>query len=115
MIRGVRALRAAVPCVLHHHERWDGAGYPDRLAGDQIPPPARILAVADAFDAMTSTRPYRDALSAPAAGRPVTSTSLPRRTAPGVCARQTKSARNPSAFGVIGFILQPAQGDGPTS
>jgi HD-GYP domain-containing protein (c-di-GMP phosphodiesterase class II) len=62
MLRGIRSLRAALPCVLHHHERWDGSGYPHGLAGEAIPRPARIMAVADAFDAMTSTRPYRDAL-----------------------------------------------------
>ena len=45
--------------VRHHHERWDGSGYPDRLAGDEIPLGARIIAVCDAFDAMTSARPYR--------------------------------------------------------
>ncbi len=49
--------------VLHHHERWDGAGYPDGLAGDRIPLGARIIFVSDAFDAMTSERPYRDSLS----------------------------------------------------
>jgi HD-GYP domain-containing protein (c-di-GMP phosphodiesterase class II) len=49
--------------VLHHHERWDGAGYPNRLAGDQIPLGARIIFVADAYDAMTSERAYRDPLS----------------------------------------------------
>ncbi|SFH33745.1 HD domain-containing protein [Desulfotomaculum arcticum] len=49
--------------VLHHHERWDGTGYPDGLAGDDIPLIARIIAVADAFDAMTTDRPYRKALS----------------------------------------------------
>ena len=49
--------------VRHHHERWDGAGYPEGLRGEEIPLPARTLAVADAFDAMTSTRPYRPALS----------------------------------------------------
>ena len=62
LLDGVRALRAALPCVLHHHERWDGGGYPHGLAGAKIPRAARILAVADAFDAMTTTRPYRDAL-----------------------------------------------------
>jgi HD-GYP domain-containing protein (c-di-GMP phosphodiesterase class II) len=67
MIRGVRALRAALPCVLHHHERWDGGGYPDGLAGTAIPRAARILAVADAFDAMTTNRPYREALPREAA------------------------------------------------
>ena len=49
--------------VLHHHERWDGSGYPDGLAGDRIPLGARIIFVADAFDAMTSDRLYRPALS----------------------------------------------------
>ncbi len=49
--------------VRHHHERWDGAGYLHRLAGEEIPFIARILAVADAFSAMTTTRPYRKALS----------------------------------------------------
>ena len=48
--------------VRHHHERWDGSGYVDRLAGDEIPLIARILAVSDAFSAMTTTRPYRKAL-----------------------------------------------------
>jgi response regulator RpfG family c-di-GMP phosphodiesterase len=51
-----------IDVVRHHHERWDGAGYPDRLAGEQIPLGARIFAVADTLDAMTSSRPYRAAL-----------------------------------------------------
>jgi HD-GYP domain-containing protein (c-di-GMP phosphodiesterase class II) len=49
--------------VLRHHERWDGAGYPDGLAGDDIPLGARIIFVADAYDAMTSDRIYRDQVS----------------------------------------------------
>ncbi len=49
--------------VLHHHERWDGMGYPEGLSGENIPLFSRIIAVADAFDAMTSDRPYRRALS----------------------------------------------------
>jgi len=49
--------------VLHHHERWDGTGYPDGLKGEDIPLLARIIAVADAYDAMTTDRPYRKALS----------------------------------------------------
>jgi HD-GYP domain-containing protein (c-di-GMP phosphodiesterase class II) len=48
--------------IRHHHERWDGQGYLDRLEGEAIPLIARILAVADAFSAMTTTRPYRKAL-----------------------------------------------------
>jgi HD-GYP domain-containing protein (c-di-GMP phosphodiesterase class II) len=55
---------AHLRCVVrHHHERWDGTGYPDRLAGDAIPLPARLVALADAFDAMNSDRPHRKALS----------------------------------------------------
>jgi HD-GYP domain-containing protein (c-di-GMP phosphodiesterase class II) len=49
--------------VKHHHERFDGDGYPDRLKGEQIPLPARLLAVADTFDALCSERPYRPAYS----------------------------------------------------
>ena len=45
--------------IRNHHERWDGKGYPDKLAGDDIPLGAQIVAIADAFDAMTSSRPYR--------------------------------------------------------
>ncbi len=63
MVQLVRPLRRAVPAVLHHHERWDGRGYPGGLVGEQIPVEARILAVADTFDAMTSDRAYRRALS----------------------------------------------------
>jgi HD-GYP domain-containing protein (c-di-GMP phosphodiesterase class II) len=53
--------------VLHHHERWDGAGYPDGLKGEQIPLGARIIFVTDAYDAMTSDRIYRPKRSADAA------------------------------------------------
>ncbi len=53
--------RAALDVVRHHHERWDGRGYPDGLAGTRIPLWARIFAVADTVDAMTSDRPYRRA------------------------------------------------------
>ena len=59
----VRGLWDIVPAVRHHHERYDGMGYPDRLKAYDIPIGARILSVADAFDAMTSARPYRNALT----------------------------------------------------
>lgn len=49
--------------IRHHHERWDGMGYPDGLMGEEIPLGARIIAVADSYDAMTTDRPYRRALS----------------------------------------------------
>lgn len=55
-------IRNLLPGVLYHHERYDGTGYPDGLAGDAIPLLARILAVADAYDAMSTTRPYRQAV-----------------------------------------------------
>ena len=63
LIAGVRSLVRALPYVLFHHERWDGDGYPTRRAGLEIPLEGRILALADAFDAMTSPRPYRGALT----------------------------------------------------
>ena len=54
--------RDGAAIIRSHHERWDGAGYPDGLAGEAIPLGARIIAVADVYDAMTSDRPYRAAL-----------------------------------------------------
>lgn len=59
ILEKLNKLRFALPGVLYHHERWDGNGYPHRLRGEEIPLMARILAVADSFDAMTSSRPYR--------------------------------------------------------
>ncbi len=52
-------LRHLTPAVRHHHERWDGAGYPDKLAGERIPLPARLIAVADAYHVMTAGRAYQ--------------------------------------------------------
>jgi putative nucleotidyltransferase with HDIG domain len=57
-LSNIQELKPVIPIVRNHHERWDGTGYPDRLAKDDIPLLARIVAVADAFDAMTSDRPY---------------------------------------------------------
>ncbi|MFR0358143.1 HD-GYP domain-containing protein [Streptomyces sediminimaris] len=67
MVRGIGFLGEARAAVLHHHERLDGSGYPYGLVGAQIPESARVVAVADAFDAMTSTRSYRRARPVPAA------------------------------------------------
>ena len=61
IIRDMPSLRAQIGGVRHHHERLDGSGYPDGLVGGQIPLDARIIAVADVFDALTSARSYRDA------------------------------------------------------
>jgi len=63
MVRHLDFLKPAQAAILHHHERLDGSGYPDGLAGEAIPLEARILAVVDAYDAMTSARPYRPPLS----------------------------------------------------
>jgi HD-GYP domain-containing protein (c-di-GMP phosphodiesterase class II) len=62
MLRGVDFLGPALPVIRHHHERWDGTGYPDGIRGGDIPIGARIVAVCDSFDAMTSDRPYRRAM-----------------------------------------------------
>jgi HD-GYP domain-containing protein (c-di-GMP phosphodiesterase class II) len=59
-----KSLRSSLPAVLYHHERWDGEGYPTGRAGAEIPLEARVLAVVDSFDAMTSDRPYRLAMPA---------------------------------------------------
>jgi 4-methyl-5(b-hydroxyethyl)-thiazole monophosphate biosynthesis len=61
-IVGIDNLSHIVPVILHHHERWDGTGYPARLKGEQIPLHARIVCITDAFDAMMSNRSYRDGL-----------------------------------------------------
>jgi putative two-component system response regulator len=58
----VKSLRHILPVIRHHHERMDGSGYPDGLSGDEIPLRARILQVADIYDALLSDRPYREAL-----------------------------------------------------
>jgi HD-GYP domain-containing protein (c-di-GMP phosphodiesterase class II) len=62
ILNDLEQLRDVLPGVLHHHESYDGKGYPDALHGEEIPRDARILAVADAYDAMTSDRPYRHGL-----------------------------------------------------
>src|SRR5690606_40231315 len=63
LLKPYRQFRHESQIVRSHHERWDGRGYPDGLRGHEMPIGARIIAVADAYDAMTSDRPYRKALS----------------------------------------------------
>jgi putative two-component system response regulator len=62
ILQGIPRLAPVLPGVLWHHERWDGRGYPDKLVGDKTPLIARVLALADTFDAMSSNRSYRPAL-----------------------------------------------------
>jgi HD-GYP domain-containing protein (c-di-GMP phosphodiesterase class II) len=62
ILADIKQLSDVLPAVLHHHEQWDGGGYPFKLSGDATPLIARIVAVADAFDAMSSDRPYRKGL-----------------------------------------------------
>lgn len=62
ILNGVTHLQAAIPYILYHHERWNGSGYPRGLAGENIPVQGRLLAIVDSFDAMTSARPYREAM-----------------------------------------------------
>jgi putative nucleotidyltransferase with HDIG domain len=62
MLKDVAFLHSTLTGIRHHHERWDGGGYPDALVGETIPMQVRILSVADVFDALTSDRPYRDAM-----------------------------------------------------
>ncbi len=63
MLQPIRYLRQALDIPYGHHERWDGSGYPRGLKGEEIPLAARIFAVADVYDALTSSRPYRRAWS----------------------------------------------------
>ncbi|MGC9043651.1 MAG: HD domain-containing phosphohydrolase [Myxococcota bacterium] len=63
ILQPITFLQDVLPAIYHHHEQYDGSGYPDGLRGDEIPLGARILAIADTYDAMTSDRPYRPALS----------------------------------------------------
>ena len=82
--------------IRHHHERWDGRGYPDGLSGRAIPLAARIVAVADVFDALTSDRPYRAALSGGAA-RDYLAGEAGRTLDPDVVAAFLGTARDPEA------------------
>ncbi|UCD65083.1 MAG: HD-GYP domain-containing protein [Candidatus Zixiibacteriota bacterium] len=62
IVQNVRWLEDAIEIIMHHHEKWDGTGYPEGLRGEDIPLIARIFSVADVFDALTSERPYKEAM-----------------------------------------------------
>ena len=63
MIGQIPMLKELSQWILHHHERYDGSGYPSHLSGDSIPMPSRVIAIADVFDALTSDRSYRRAFT----------------------------------------------------
>ena len=63
IVDGIPFLQNTIPIIRHHQERWNGTGYPDGLSGTGIPELARLFAVVDAFDALTSNRPYRQKIS----------------------------------------------------
>jgi len=63
LLKNMRTLETAMPIVYHHHERYDGSGYPEGLKGDSIPLLARVASIADVYDALTTKRPYRDAMT----------------------------------------------------
>ncbi|NHM33854.1 diguanylate cyclase [Neobacillus terrae] len=63
MVQSIKELKDCLPMIRHHHERYDGKGYPDQLSSESIPLAARILTIADCFDAMTTNRPYQKAIS----------------------------------------------------
>jgi HD-GYP domain-containing protein (c-di-GMP phosphodiesterase class II) len=90
----VKELSGLVLAIRHHHERWDGGGYPDGLLGEQIPQMARIITIADSYDAITSARTYKDAMSGATAIREIEAGS--------------GSQFDPELAGVfIGIISQP--------
>jgi HD-GYP domain-containing protein (c-di-GMP phosphodiesterase class II) len=62
ILQKVDGLKGALPMIRHHHERWDGAGYPDGLAGEDVPIGARVICVAETYDILTSDVPWRDAI-----------------------------------------------------
>ena len=63
IVEGIPFLEDTIPLIRHHQERWDGTGYPDGLRGEEIPILARMFSIVDAFDALTSKRPYRQKIS----------------------------------------------------
>jgi PAS domain S-box-containing protein/diguanylate cyclase (GGDEF)-like protein len=71
LLSSVEEMAEFAPAILHHHERWDGGGYPSRISGEDIPLASRIITIADAFDAMTGPRPYRKVRSAEEAAKEI--------------------------------------------
>ena len=118
LLESATRLSALAPIVLHHHERWDGAGYPDGLRGEQIPFEARVIAVCDAWQAMVSDRPLPARLDArrrpsrscaPGPGGSSTRRSS-RSSSPGCRGRPGRPAEAVARFSVGHVAVQPAQG-----
>ena len=109
LLSSVRPLRAIAPIVRSAHERWDGGGYPDALAAEQIPLAARVITACDAYDAMISDRPYTDALSSEVvAGSPASASAATLSLS---IAAAVKSARAPNA-GASSEVVRPPLGCG---
>jgi len=103
MIDALGFFESAVPSILHHHERYDGTGYPDGLAGEEIPLGARIIHVADALDSMLTTRIYRP-------GRPARTAlaELRRETGSQFCPRCVDALKCVIAAGALADLSLPA-------
>lgn len=103
LVQGLRTLDDVRPLIRHHHERFDGSGYPDGLEGDRIPLGARIMAVVDVYDALTTERPYKPA--------------LPREEALAIMRRETAAgAWDPDVLAALEAVLDeggPAAPDAP--
>ena len=102
------------PLVRSHHERWDGSGYPSGLRGQQIPIGARILSVVDCFDALTSDRPYRPAISKDDAIR-ILEAEAGKAFDPAVVARFAEGASDVDAPRSDGFLRRPHLSREPAS
>ncbi len=107
-------LEKIIPGVLLHHERFDGTGYPQGISGDRIPLMAQIISVADAYDAMTSTRPYRQALS-PKQAMEELKRGINTQWEQKIIECFIQTLQNPDSTSQLEFFLQPTPGNPPTS
>ncbi len=106
LLMGIPSLHGFADACLRHHERWDGSGYPEGIRGEAIPPVARVLAICDAYDAMTSRRAYRDALT-----HEVAVAELARERGGQFAPRETDAFLSLSRDVFRGVREEPAPGD----